>query len=479
MPNYRVRDPRTGRTVTLRGDSPPTEAELEQIFAQVTPAPTPRSSGGVVDVAKGVGQSVAGGLIGLGEMMAVPMRAIPGVRDIVATPEEFSAAREAWATPENTTQQVSKTAGDVAQFFLPVGAAGKAKTAAEIGKAALLTRAQGGTTGQAALSAGMTAVVPGAGAVMKAGRAVKASAHPLVRAAIKPTVTSLKRISGGGGLDAKAERLVTFIVDNRLTTATKARDLFTRTERELQTILAKSPKGTDAATRASRYLTALERSAAKQGLPADDIATIRNAAAELLEGPMGDDVVTMVMKPHPSLLNAQGKPLQVLTPQTTRQLRTSVPADEALSSARSSSRWSTNKQWGEQKGTAVEAQKAVERAQRDAVKVAVPEARELLGRESLAIKSEEVLDRMAQRAGNRDAVSLPAHVIAAGEIASGRVPFLAAAANWLRDNQMKAGIWADRLGQAIEQGNAPRVAEILKRLGVATTAQARPAPATP
>lgn len=35
MPTYRVTDPNTGRTVKLTGDSPPTEQELEQIFADL------------------------------------------------------------------------------------------------------------------------------------------------------------------------------------------------------------------------------------------------------------------------------------------------------------------------------------------------------------------------------------------------------------------------------------------------------------
>ena len=33
MPDFRIRDPRTGRTITLTGDSPPSALELEQIFA--------------------------------------------------------------------------------------------------------------------------------------------------------------------------------------------------------------------------------------------------------------------------------------------------------------------------------------------------------------------------------------------------------------------------------------------------------------
>lgn len=37
MPTYKVRDPQSGRTVTLRGDTPPTEADLDQVFAQLPP----------------------------------------------------------------------------------------------------------------------------------------------------------------------------------------------------------------------------------------------------------------------------------------------------------------------------------------------------------------------------------------------------------------------------------------------------------
>lgn len=39
MPTYKVTDPTTGKIVTLTGDSPPTEAELTQIFQQVTRRP--------------------------------------------------------------------------------------------------------------------------------------------------------------------------------------------------------------------------------------------------------------------------------------------------------------------------------------------------------------------------------------------------------------------------------------------------------
>jgi len=37
MPQYTIRDPQTGRTITIRGDSPPTEQELVELFASASP----------------------------------------------------------------------------------------------------------------------------------------------------------------------------------------------------------------------------------------------------------------------------------------------------------------------------------------------------------------------------------------------------------------------------------------------------------
>jgi hypothetical protein len=46
MPTYRVTDPNSGKTLRLTGDSPPTEAELEQIFASQQPAQAPEQPQG-------------------------------------------------------------------------------------------------------------------------------------------------------------------------------------------------------------------------------------------------------------------------------------------------------------------------------------------------------------------------------------------------------------------------------------------------
>lgn len=446
--------------------------------------------GPIVDAGIGAAKGALKTAVGLGEAVYDHLPGVKPVTDAVAGKPDFDATKTV-LDPSNTAQKVGQSIEQIAEFFVPGAKAEKWATAIA-SKLPQYTRIFPHMAAQSAAGAGVAsvqgndptaaaiggAVIPAVGGSVVAGaRWVGSKAEPLIRAAIKPTVTSMKRVAGASreGLDAKAEQLVKFLVENRVTTAKKAHELFLIAENELRRVLAGSRVATDAPQRAARYLSALERSARKQGLGADDAATVRNAAAELLEGPMGEDIVQMVPVPHPTLVQPNGQPVTVLTPKTTRALRTDVGPEEALDSARASGQWGTRKQWGEQKGATIEAKKAVERGQRDAVKAAVPEAAPLLKREELALRSEEVLDRMAFRQANRDAVSLPAHVMAAGEIASGRVPMLAFAANWLRNNQMKAGIWADVLRKAIERKDVQMVDVIMRRLGVGAASQAAPA----
>jgi hypothetical protein len=44
MPTYSIKDPQTGKTLRITGDSPPTEKELDEIFASAAPANTPVST---------------------------------------------------------------------------------------------------------------------------------------------------------------------------------------------------------------------------------------------------------------------------------------------------------------------------------------------------------------------------------------------------------------------------------------------------
>lgn len=446
------------------------------------------SAGQVGDLMIGAGKGAVHTAIGAGRLIDK----VPGVtRMLGAIPADAEA--QLGLVPTNTLQRVGMGAEQVGEFLVPGGASERAaaavtaKLAPGFVNAPRLVQAatkivprmatQGATNAGVAKLQGGDAVTAGAisAALPVAGAAaeqlspfLRGKAESMVRFAIKPTVSSLKKIAGASmeGLDAKANALVRFVVDNGLTSAQKARQLFADTEQQLKQVLAKSTAVTDAPQRAARYLSALENSAAKQGLPVEDVAQIRNAAAELLNGPMGKDVVTMVPTPHPTLVDPQGKPITVLMPQTTRALRTDVSPSEALDSARASSRWSTNKQWGEQKGTTTEATKAVERAQRDATKAAEPAAQPLLQTESKAIQAIGALDRMAQREGNRAQVGLPAHVLAAGGHG-----VLAVASNLLRNGSLPGGVWLGRLAKAVATNNVRQTAWILSELGVGLDAQ--------
>ncbi len=71
MPRYRVTDPQSGKSLTLTGDSPPTEAELEEIFAQVggaakaaaSDAPAPAATGPRIPEGTGGAETVARGFL--------------------------------------------------------------------------------------------------------------------------------------------------------------------------------------------------------------------------------------------------------------------------------------------------------------------------------------------------------------------------------------------------------------------------------
>lgn len=416
------------------------------------------------DVQRGITKSAGGLVSGLGQIVAGPAGRPEGYavdsgminpdspevqQEQALKAESFKMADEAMA-PRGGGETLGKALGDTAQF---VALPGESALARGVGNASL-AKAQGAST-LGSLGAGAIAAVPAGRLVASIGERIAGLAPGLVRSAIKPTVAAMRRISGGAGegLDAKANSLVNFIIENKLTTPDKAQKMLSEAEKELQRALKLKNAPTDAPQRALRYLDALEKQAQKAGL-GDDVQTIRKAAEEVFASEMGTAV--------PGIPGA-------------RTLRTDMPASEALDVARLRGRLQNRKAYGELKSTSVEASKAIERAGRDAVKAAVPEAAPILQREGRAIQAKDVLDRMQFRQGNRDALSLPAHIQAAGGVAAGMPgtgAVLAMAANWLRNNQMKAGIFADVLGKAIKNGNAPLVADIMKKLGATGVAEA-------
>lgn len=351
------------------------------------------------------------------------------------------------------------------------GAVGGAALGGAAGESArqLLTRARGGeaptTAGGAAMEIGKEAAIQGAlegagAGVLRAARAgLKRIAVPLARSGLKPNVSAMRRVAGAAmsGTNAEANKIATFLVDEGLTTPAQAQAIVEASERELQSLLQVKNPVTDAPKRVMRYLRALKASAKQQGLGEADAGQIQASMREFLRSEAGQFV------------NAAGR--------GARTTRTDMTAREALEMARAQGRWSNRKAYGELKGAAQEASKAVERGMRDALKTAVPAAKPVLTRQGKAIRSRQLLDAMAMRQGNRDILSLPGVVGAAPALAQGRVPILGFATQWLRDNEFKAGVWAGRLARAIERRDVATVTSIMTRLGALPFASQSASPA--
>jgi len=316
--------------------------------------------------------------------------------------------------------------------------------------------------------------------VAAAGRGLAASAPSLVRRGLKPVISELRRVPGASrtGVNAQADDLANTILEHRLTTPERAAGMVTDLENQIQQVVQGAQNPTDAAQRAWQYLDDL----AQQAHTAEDVRAIRAYQQQLLpqrnaQGvlpPMGrlsslsHDVTSMVNQPvvvnGRPLLNAQGQPITTPQQVTNRVLRTDVAPQEALDLARNSSRWQTNKQWGEMKGAEMEAAKTTERALRDSARDAVPEAGPLLQQQGGAIRARNALDRMAVREGNKSPVGIEGALGAAAATAKGN--FLGLAAQWLNRNAVRAGVYANTMANAIANGDAQMVARVFGRLGI-------------
>lgn len=65
MPRYSFKDPTSGKIVSLVGDSPPTEAELNQIFAQINGQAPPKAKTSLTDILSNLLPMVGGGVGGV------------------------------------------------------------------------------------------------------------------------------------------------------------------------------------------------------------------------------------------------------------------------------------------------------------------------------------------------------------------------------------------------------------------------------
>lgn len=167
MPTFRITDPNSGRILQVTGDTPPTQEELTQLFAQFQVETVPEIDPIFANIASKQGP-IDAALISAGRGLTNIARGL-GLADPAGEAERlgFEALEE--QRPISTT--VGEIAGEAAPFLLPGGAIGKLATipgrvaasgllgAAEGG---IIARGRGGDDLQTAQSAGLGGAVAGA-----------------------------------------------------------------------------------------------------------------------------------------------------------------------------------------------------------------------------------------------------------------------------------------------------------------------------
>lgn len=203
---YEVTAP-DGRVLEITGDRAPTEAELKSIFnmasmkqPQAPAAPERGLLGDALEYGKGIVKSGLGVVEQGGNL----------IRDYVPGMKALENATGAYVdtnintAPTNTPQTLGKLTGDVAQFFVPtsriVGTTGKvAELAAKYGRTAEAVKAggiaamQGAGPVGAGVTAGLTAVMPGGGAVKRLSSALEEGAEKRMAQALGATTKPLKK----------------------------------------------------------------------------------------------------------------------------------------------------------------------------------------------------------------------------------------------------------------------------------------------
>jgi len=175
MPTYRVTAP-DGRKIKLTGDSPPTEAELEQIFAGF-PAQSPATDQGAPQAApeeQGGERGVGGAVLGAAkELGSAPLKLIDYIPLIAAArkmgilPEGFDAAMakaHESLRPRGSTEQTGATTAKV------VKGAGELAAGLMSGAPALsLARGAGAAEAAVPATEAVATAAPGASSVVKSG----------------------------------------------------------------------------------------------------------------------------------------------------------------------------------------------------------------------------------------------------------------------------------------------------------------------
>lgn len=510
----RARDTATGDIVSFKwnGAEPPTEADMAEVFAAHRAQRPPSVADAVrsVPLHAGAGGMTVGdaenAVIGAGKNFLKTvttggnlLRKVPGIKQLDEAIGSVELPQSA-VTPKGTAQHVGAFIEDTAENVVPsMRAAGVATAltkglpnAVKVGGQMLAGAAANAATGalhghtDPAKDAAIGAAGPFVGgAALGTARWLGRKSLPLAQAALKTPVRILKSMPGASkeGIDKMSKRLANTALDERLFNSDAATEAIDETMGQVDAKLAaKAGLPTDAPTRAVRYLGGLRRGAAKSPLAEDATAAINGKEDELLRGRFGEDVQTGVrVVPHPQgLRGPNDKVLTTEEPVIERQLRSSVPVQESREASLAMSKYTPSK-WGAQQNAPEEANKAVERATRDAVKSAVPETKPLFAKAQRLVKTREALRIMGQRDANRDVMSLPASAGNIAGVATGKpgAALVGFATQFLKNNQLRLGIYARDLEKALAAGDPQMIGRVLQKVGVSAATIAHESGDTP
>lgn len=349
MPTYSIKSP-DGRTVELQGDSPPTEQELNEIFAKLPKptAPSPSATQQPSMVSRGlnalpaVGGAV-GGLIGGagGTAFGLGFGGVPGA---------IGGAALGGSAGEAVSQLGHRIMGDKA----PESSVG---AAADIGK-------EGAIQGAAEAAGGAI------------GKGLSAVGERVMQSALKPTISVLKEYG------TTAPKLVKTLLDEGVNVTSgglqKLQRLLGATNAEIKEAVKNAPGMIERDTVAARALPVAQKMS-EQVNPDRALRDVGKAVQEFTSKkvPAGD---AMVSVPRGPLTVPEAQAMKIGTYQQ------------------------IGKEYGKLSSASVETQKALARGLKEEIEAAIPKIKALNQHEAELMAASEAVGHRVSIAGNRDPV---------------------------------------------------------------------------
>ena len=357
MPEYTIRDPQTGRTLTVRGDSPPTETGFEELFARTT-----RTAPVVAPVAPMAAPASVGrpaeGMLSAALPAAVATGASLGLGKI---PVLSTAAAAMGGAAGEGLRRIGRLATDP----VPEGP-GLPAFKRLMGEAAAIP---GAMVREGAIQGAADAI---GGAVTKGAQALGTAVY---RGYLKPSLSMIDL--------PKAREIVATGIREMLPITKageeRASKLIKDINQQVMGILNRSKGGrVELGEIATKVREFANRKYNRPGVPDEDLIAALKVA---------DNIDN-----HPSLTTPTGAKVTAVNPADANRVKQGL--DQAAG----------DKAFGIERGAATEARKTGRRATREAIERVAPEVGPLNAREGKLIEAMEAIQRAAGREENRSAL---------------------------------------------------------------------------